>query len=326
MPIVTPRSKGLRKFTPQPDRYAERYGHFTLTARDVEILETIYRYRYLEARHVRALVGGSGQQITRRLQGLFHNGYLGRYARRERMRLELNQGAPLIAYGLELKGARALEQLRARRHGADDSAADPVRWKKAYTRRTEWFLEHQLVVSNFRCAIELALRRTPDSELVSWQQGQDTWFRVTVPGEMRRVVRIAPDAYFVLRQGNQVRHFFLEADRSTEEHRRLADKYVGYWWYLQDARFASARGGQPRVNVLLLTTGEERLVNMIETLRQMSKPNRADHGGKGSFRFCLDRDVAFEDPIWIFQPVWRTAAESIGDRRLPLLAPPLHHG
>jgi hypothetical protein len=39
------------------DRYAERYGNFTLTARDMEILGTVYRYRYLEARHIRALVG-----------------------------------------------------------------------------------------------------------------------------------------------------------------------------------------------------------------------------------------------------------------------------
>ena len=70
MLIAVSRLKGLRKFIPQPDRYAERYGHFTLTPRDVEILEFVHRYRHLEARHIRALVGGSGQQITRRLQGL----------------------------------------------------------------------------------------------------------------------------------------------------------------------------------------------------------------------------------------------------------------
>ena len=42
-----PSSGTLRKFIPQPDRYAERYGNFTLTGRDLEILETVYKYRYL---------------------------------------------------------------------------------------------------------------------------------------------------------------------------------------------------------------------------------------------------------------------------------------
>ena len=167
MPTTTVRSKGLRKFIPQPDRYRERYGNFTLTPRDMEILETVYRYRFLEARHVCALIGGSDQQLIRRLQGLFHNGYVGRYTRRERMRLDLDPGAPLIAYGLELKGARALELHRATVAATAGAEPEPVRWKKEYTRRTEWFLEHQLMVSNFRCSLERALRETLETELVT---------------------------------------------------------------------------------------------------------------------------------------------------------------
>ena len=233
----------LRKFIPQPHRYAEPYGNFTLTPRDLEILATVHRYRYLEARHIRALVPGSGQQITRRLQGLFHSKYLGRYARRQRMRLELDPGAPLMAYGLESKGARVLERNRYRLARATGTKPMPVMWRKDYSRRTEWFLEHHLMVSNFRCVLDLALRETPGTELVTWDQSKNMWFRVRTRGTARRS-QLAPDAYFALRTVTQIRHFFLEADRSTEEHRRITEKIDGYCWYLQSREYSGSRGRQ----------------------------------------------------------------------------------
>lgn len=304
MSTSTSRSAGLRKFLPQPDRYAARYGGFTLTDRDLEILETVYHYRYLEARHIRALVSGSDQQITRRLQGLFHNNYLGRYSRRERMRMELAPGAPLMAYGLELKGARALELARA-----GGSMPVSVVWRKDYTRRKEWFLEHHLMVSNFRCVLEIELRETAGTELVTWDQSKTTWFRVTIPGKRKRFLRVAPDAYFALRTHDQVRHYFLEADRSTEEHRRLRDKFVGYWWHLQDPRFAARDGGRPQVNVLFVTTGHRRMQAMIETLRRMPKPNRAKHGGKGLFRFGCEASYNFDEGGSVLGNMWSSVNE-----------------
>jgi hypothetical protein len=307
MSIVATKSRGLRKYAAQPDRYAERYGNFTFTVRDYEILDLIYRYRYLEARHVRALTHGSGQQVTRRLQGLFHNRYIRRYVPRLRMRPDLDPGAPLLAYGLELRGARALQAYRARL--ATGAAAEPelVRWRKEYTRRTEWFLEHQLMISNFRCVLELALRETPDVELVHWDQGQDTWLRVPIPGERTRFLRVAPDARFSLHEAGQVRHFFLEMDRSTEEHSRLLRKFEGYWWYLQSPAYQHAYENHRRVNVLFVTTGRQRMFEMMKTLQSMPKPNRADHGGRGLFRFSLEDECALNDPTSILRGSWRDA-------------------
>lgn len=296
MPAVPRRSPGLRKFVPQPDRYAELYGRFTLTARDLAILDLVHRYRYVEARHVRALVGGSDQQITRRLQGLFHNRYVGRYGRRERMRTELDPGAPLIAYGLELRGARTLQAHHGRIAADTGTAPEPVRWKKDYTRRTEWFLEHHLMISDFRCNLELALRETPDTELVTWDQSKDTWFRVTVSNARHRTARVAPDAYFVLRDHGDFRYFFLEVDRGTEEHRRLVEKFVAYWWYLQDPRFTKSRGGRPRVNVLFVCTGQKRLANLSELLRRMKAPNRPGHAGRSLFKFLWLPALRFAGP------------------------------
>ena len=98
--------------------------------------------------------------------------------------------------------------------------------------------------------------------------------------------------------------------------------------YLRLSRKPTLDDASPVIDCLkrgdyFVTTGEVHMLNMIESLRRMPKPNRAAHGGKGSFRFCLDRDVTFGGATWIFQPIWRTAADSVGDRRVPLLPPPL---
>src|SRR5438093_6834354 len=164
------------------------------------------------------------------------------------------------------------------------------------------------MTSDFRCNLELALRETTETELVTWDQGQNTWFHVTIPEQRKRVGRVAPDAYFVLRQNGQLRYFFLEIDRSTEEHRRLVDKFSGYWWYLQDPSFTEPRGGRPRVNVLFVTTGERRMRNMMQTLRRMQRPNRADHGGKGLFWFHRCMSFGCDNPLPVLGAGWNTLA------------------
>src|SRR3989442_921227 len=49
-----------------------------LTPRDHEILEEIGLHRFLRSSQVVSLVAGSSQQVLRRLQLLFHHGYLDR--------------------------------------------------------------------------------------------------------------------------------------------------------------------------------------------------------------------------------------------------------
>ena len=299
------KTPGLRKYVAQPQRYAARYGNFTLTSRDYDILDLVYRYRHLESRHVRALTPGSDQQITRRLQGLFHNQYLGRYIARQRMRMELDPGTPQIAYGLELKGARTLDAQRIRRGLGRGGEVDSLRWRKAYSRRTEWFLEHRLMISHFRCVLSLAVQVTPSLEFVCWEDALELSARSSPLGTR---FGLAPDGYFALRDHGEVRHFFLEADRSTEEHSRLERKFRAYWWYLQSPEYRDSHLNHQRVNVLFVTTGQQRMLNMIETLQAMSKPNRPQYGGKGLFLFGHDRSYSLENPCSVLHPIWRNAA------------------
>src|SRR4051812_10510333 len=82
-----------------------------LTERDQEIIRLVNRHRFLHSSHISTLVGGNAQQIVRRLQLLYHHGYL------ERPRCQLDYyhkgGSRRMVYGIGSPGAEML----SREHG-----------------------------------------------------------------------------------------------------------------------------------------------------------------------------------------------------------------
>src|ERR1035441_10796746 len=78
-----------------------------LTERDRDIIRLVYQNRFLRSSHIVALMGGS-QQILRRLQLLYHHGFL------ERPRCQLDYyyrgGSREIVYGFADKGGAVLRQ------------------------------------------------------------------------------------------------------------------------------------------------------------------------------------------------------------------------
>src|SRR5476649_1300693 len=77
-----------------------------LTPRDLEILRHVARHRFLNSAQIAALTGGSAQQLLRRLQRLFHSGYLDRP--RAQLSYFTTDGSRPMVYGLARAGARAL--------------------------------------------------------------------------------------------------------------------------------------------------------------------------------------------------------------------------
>src|SRR5437773_4967596 len=59
-------------------RRAERQVNVMLTQRDLDILHIVQSHRLANSQHLQALVDGSDQGILRRLQLLYHAGYLDR--------------------------------------------------------------------------------------------------------------------------------------------------------------------------------------------------------------------------------------------------------
>jgi DNA-binding Lrp family transcriptional regulator len=121
-----------------------------LTERDREMIRLVYRHRFLRSSRIISLLGGSEQQLLRRLKLLYHHGYL------ERPRCQIDSyhksGSRYIVYGLGNKGASLLKQELG-------IAFRDLSWGEKNSSAGRIFLEHTLLVGDVMVAIELACRQ-----------------------------------------------------------------------------------------------------------------------------------------------------------------------
>src|SRR5215213_5078208 len=115
-----------------------------LTSRDREMVDAVYRHRFLRSSDIAKLVGGSQQQILRRLQLLFHNGYLTRP--RAQLDYYTKGGSREMVYGLASKGAKLL-----RDYGL---TLPHLRWSEKNQSVGRMFLQHALLVSRIMVSFE----------------------------------------------------------------------------------------------------------------------------------------------------------------------------
>lgn len=275
-----------------------------LTERDREILRQVHRHRFLRSSHLTSLIGCSRQHVLRRLQLLYHHGYL------ERPRTQLDYfhrgGSRAIAYGLGNKGAGLLKrELALPFHRLD--------WDGKSRGAGRLFLEHALLISDIMVSLELACRRRgqvrlltsddlPPSETTRREPFQ---WRVNIGGRLK--TGVIPDRVFGLEftvsGAKPVRaFFFLEADRATMPviranlsqssfHRKLLAYEATWTQNLHRSQF-----GLHRFRVLTVTSSAERVKTMVEACR------RLEHG-QGLFLFTdVDTFNACGDPLslpWI---------------------------
>jgi hypothetical protein len=178
-----------------------------LMERDHQIIRLIYRHRFLRSHQIIALIGGSQQQIVRRLQLLYHHGYL------ERPRAQLQYyergGSRSIAYGLGDKGGAWLRQ----EHGL---AVRPDSWGEKNHVIGRVYLEHALRVSDVMVSLEIACRKRGDIRLLyedqlglpvekqpfKWQVKMQNGVRLgVVPDRLFALEYVSPAARSHLRNG-----------------------------------------------------------------------------------------------------------------------------
>jgi len=275
-----------------------------LTERDREIIRLVYRHRFLRSLQIMALIDGSPQQILRRLQLLYHHGYL------ERPRAQIDYyyqgGSRHIIYGLGNNGASLLKQ-------EPGSAFQQFRWNEKSPSTGRMFLEHALLVSDIMVAFELACRKNGQVRLLTEEnlvhgKNKQKPFRWRVNIDTHLKLSAIPDRVFALEfsdvSGNSNRaYFFLEADRGTMPVKR--NKLLQTSFYRKMLAYEatwsqsihSTRFGFNRFRVITVTTSAVRVKSLVNACSQLK-------GGHGLFLFA-DQKI-LEKPAELLSSLWQT--------------------
>ena len=278
-------------------RYIPRFNRIVtvtsiqLTELDLIIIQLIHRHRFLRFDQLHRLLGGSAQQLSRRLQRLYHAGYL----ERPRAQLEYyhRHGNQPIAYGLGNKAGSLLD-------------LQPPEWGEKNRAVGRMYLAHALLVSEFMVSLELACRRHGIRLLYEDELG------LPVPHPLQWRVKLrdgtklgaVPDRVFALEYPDsagqmQRAYFFLEADRGTMPviRRNLTQTSIYRKLLAYEATWTNKvhqrHLGIPRFRVLTVTPSADRVQSMLAACAQLQR-------GHGLFLFA-DQSVLQQD---LLSAVW----------------------
>lgn len=273
------------------DENAERRPRFrrvvtapiTPTERDIEIIRTVHRFRFVRSTHLTSLTRASYKPLMRRLQLLFHNHYL------DRPRAQIEYfgpgGSKPMVYALGNRGADLLAQLDGERRAKVDWTA-----KNRETGRI--FIEHTLLIADVMIALACATALRDDVRLIdgnellamfppTTQRARNPFLmpvRVVHRGEVADV-GLVPDRMFALEfpKTNERSYFFLEADRATMPVTRKAlaqtsilRKLLGYQQAWRQG-IPAARFGFKNVRTLFVTSSPERAQSMFAANRDVTQ-------------------------------------------------------
>jgi len=230
--------------------------------------------------------------LSRRLQWLFHHGYL------ERPRAQLqyyeHSGSQTIAYGLGNKSGSLLQLNRAS-------------WGEKNRAIGRMYLAHALLVSDVMVSLELACRQ----HVIRLLHEDELNLPVESPLHWRVKIRdgtrlgVIPDHVFALEytdQNGQVQRvfYFLEADRGTMPvvREKLAQTSFYRKLLAYEATWTSKvhqrHLGIPRFRVLTVTTSAARVKSLLDACSRLQR-------GHGLFLFA-DESVLQKD---LLTAVWQ---------------------
>lgn len=288
-----------------------------LTKRDRHIIQLVHRNRFLRSSQIIALIGGSSQSILRRLQLLYHRGYL----ERPRAQIEYYQpgGSHHMVYGLGNRGAALLRQ----ELGVD---LHPLRWGEKNRGVRRIFLDHALLVSEVMVALELSCRRIGHVRLLTEEElsaarpeDRRLPFRWSVNVNRQLKLGVIPDRAFALEFSNEEgaidrAFFFLEADRGTMPVIRRTLAQTSFYRKLIAYEATWAKGlhrsqfGFHRFRVLTVTKSAARATALAHACSQLKS-------GHGLFLFSEVATLRQQENI--FSLKWKTGRQGEFNTILP---------
>ena len=150
----------MKHRVPKFKREPQQIGGFRLQQRDLRIITLLYNYRFLDSDQIQTLTSGSSQVILRRLQKLFHHGFLDRLPAQI---IDPLGGTTKMVYALGNRGADLLAETLAIDRGK-------IRWDEKNKGVRDRHIRHTLMISDFRLCLEKALDTLPDATLLFWQK------------------------------------------------------------------------------------------------------------------------------------------------------------
>jgi hypothetical protein len=244
---------------------------FELQDGDVALIYHAFQLRVATIDHFAALSGRSVRALWSRLAKLKERRYLASVARITQKHV----------YSIGSQGVLVLIE-----HGyaPADLASRRLRSHEA----REIGIRHSLFVADIHTRILLLTRAKPIA-LSQWIEGPSLWD--TAAGNGRdATIPVRPDSYFVLKQlglpeGKNTVHVFLEADRSSMAHTRMAAKIQGYLSYYEHRHYAKKYPNMKSFTVATVTQTRSR----AEELRRDLHP-LIPHGARAAYLF-----IPFED-------------------------------
>lgn len=285
-PALQPRTWKLWERSPNPPP-------FHIQARDVRVLEEVFRHRYLQPAHLALLLQGSADHLARRCRVLWQHGYLERPKALRPTKALTEQ----IVYGLGAKGAELLEHVKPEfRIGGLDWNETPKK------QRGFPYIDHQLAIARVMVCLQAACQQRGIHLGWDGHFNRRRW-RIVPPGEDQAFL---PDGYFTIEVPNKgVAHHFLEVDRGSISLARMRERYGRYFTFWKEGWDQRAF---KHFRVLTVTQDPD----YLDSLRRVARPTGRDKEHRQTWKALMFSHLGhfeLERPEGALDPIWRYADE-----------------